>query len=295
MLSWVLPWEASPTIIALCAACLILYARGLNTAELPASTRSGWRRVSFWLGIGLIYVALQTRFDYLAQHMFWIHRLQHLVLHHIGPMLICLAAPWAVIAAGLPRGWRAPANKLVHSRVVRGAYFCLQQPVVAFVLFTGLIAFWLWPSIHFRAMLSLREYECMNWSMAADGLLFWWLMLDPRSKQEGARMGFGPRIFVVLLAMGPQLAIGAYLSLHRGTLYDVYAVCGRLWPIAPVTDQEIGGLITWIPASMMSVVVGLILWQRWMRNDDRIHRSLVRSELPAGATVGADPVARPVS
>ncbi|HET9388078.1 MAG TPA: cytochrome c oxidase assembly protein [Steroidobacteraceae bacterium] len=289
LVRWLLPWEPSPVIILLCAAGVALYARGSNHPRVPAAARSGWRAVSFYLGLALIYAALQTRFDYLAQHMFWIHRLQHLVLHHIGPVLVCLAAPWQSIAAGVPVQWQAGARRIVGSRPVRLAYDTLQQPLVAFVLFNGLIYFWLWPSIHFRAMLSLREYECMNWSMAADGLLFWWLMLDPRSREQGARMAFGIRIVVVLLAMGPQLAIGAYLSLHRGTLYDVYAVCGRLWPIVPATDQEIGGLITWIPASMMSVVVGLVLWQRWIRNDDRVRAPLGRAAAASG------PIERPLS
>lgn len=287
MVRWLLPWEPSPTIILLCAASVALYARGSNQSNGPPAATSRWRAASFYIGLALIYAALQTRFDYLAQHMFWIHRLQHLVLHHIGPVLICVAAPWQAIAAGVPARWTGVARTIVGSRAIRSAYDVVQQPLVAFVLFNGLIYLWLWPSIHFRAMLSLTEYECMNWSMAADGLLFWWLMLDPRSREQGARMAFGARIGVVLLAMGPQLAIGAYLSLHRGTLYDVYAVCGRLWPILPVTDQEIGGLITWIPASMMSVVVGLILWQRWIRNDDRVRTLHSRTATPAEA------VARP--
>lgn len=278
MISWLLPWEPSPTIIALCLAAVVLYARGTNRPEAPpVATQSRWAAISFYLGVALIYAALQSRFDYLAQHMFWIHRLQHLVLHHIGPVLICLAAPWAAIAAGVPQRWRGAAGRIVTHPLVRGTYGALQQPLVAYLLFNGLIYFWLWPSIHFRAMLSLREYECMNWSMAADGLLFWWLMLDPRAREQGARLAFGSRIVIVLLAMGPQLLIGAYLSLHRSTLYDVYEVCGRLWPVAPATDQEIGGLITWIPGSMMSVLVGLVLWQRWIRNDDRVHSIAARA------------------
>jgi putative membrane protein len=42
-------------------------------------------------------------------------------------------------------------------------------------------------------------------------------------------------------------------------LYDVYDVCGRAWAIDPLTDQELGGLLTWIPAAMMSVVGSLVV------------------------------------
>ena len=89
-------------------------------------------------------------------------------------------------------------------------------------------------------------------------------------------MGFGARIPVVLAVVLPQILIGAYLSLHKGTIYDVYAVCGRLWPVEPMTDQEIGGLITWIPASMMSLAALLILWGRWLHNDALVYARGVR-------------------
>jgi putative membrane protein len=283
--AWALPWEFSPAVLACCAAAIAAYAFGIRREQAAGTVTSYWRRAAFYLGIALVYIPLQTRFDYLAQHMFWIHRLQHLLLHHVGPIFIALAAPWRSLAAGLPSGWRASLRSVAFSSLVRGVYGVLQQPVLAVVLFTGLIYFWLWPSIHFRAMLSSTEYEWMNWSMVVDGLLFWWLMLDPRSREEGARMGLGARIPLVLLAMGPQLLIGAFLSLHKQVIYDVYAVCGRLWPIDPVTDQQIGGLITWIPASMMSVVVSLIVLQRWMKNDDRVHTLRTGASARTGAIV----------
>jgi putative membrane protein len=285
MVEWALPWELSPTVIACCVAAIVLYARGVHREPAAGAMRSRGRRASFYVGIALVYLALQTRFDYLAQHMFWIHRLQHLLLHHVAPILIAWAAPWSALAAGLPTRWRAWISGTVLSGPIRTIYGVLQQPLIAGALFTGLIYFWLWPSIHFKAMLSAAEYEWMNWSMVLDGLLFWWLLLDPRPSDEGALTSFGARIAVVLLSMGPQLLIGAYLSLHRRILYDVYSVCGRLWAIDPITDQQIGGLITWIPACMMSVAVALVLWRRWMVNDDRVR------PLRKRASVRMDPIA----
>lgn len=273
VLNWLLPWEFSPSVLLICAGAAISFWLGARR-EHGAGRPVGWARQSaFYLGLAALYVPLQTQYDYLAQHMFWIHRLQHLLLHHIGPMLVVLAVPWEVMAAGLPTAWQSPLARLWRSRPVRAVYGSVQQPVVAFVLFIGLIYFWLWPDVHFTAMLNATDYKLMNWSMAIDGLLFWWLMLDPRSREQGAQMNFGPRIPTVLLLALPQILIGAYLSLANDVIYDVYAVCGRLWPISPVTDQQIGGLITWIPASMMSVVAALVLLRRWMVDDDRRARA----------------------
>jgi putative membrane protein len=271
LIQFALPWEISPAVILCCVAALVLYIRGIRREVGCGVVRSRWRRASFSTGLTFIYISLQTHLDYLAQHTFWIHRLQHLVLHHIGPILVAWSAPWSSIAAGLPATGRAWWGMTVLRRPLQALYRVLQQPLLAGVLFTGLIYFWLWPSVHFRAMLSAADYNWMNWSMVLDGLLFWWLVLDPRSREEGATMSFGARIALVLLVMLPQLLLGAYLCLHNRILYDVYSVCGRLLPISPITDQQIGGLITWIPACMMSVAVTLILWRRWMVNDDRVH------------------------
>jgi putative membrane protein len=266
-LDFLLPWEFSPAALILCAGAMLLYARGLR--RMRAAERPGLgRRLAFFAGWALVYFVMQTRWDYLSQHMFFIHRLQHLVLHHLGPFLVVLALPLPVLARGLPDGmlervvrpfWRSPA--------VRCVYRVLQNWLVAPVLFVGLIFFWLTPSIHFDAMLSAPLYLVMNWSMLLDGLLFWALMLDPRSRREGALIGFGPRIFLLLAAALPQIYLGADIGLATHELYSVYSVCGRAWPINPIEDQSLGGLITWIPAAMMHLLGVLVLLGRWMHSD----------------------------
>ena len=266
-LAFLLPWEFSPEALLLCAGAVWLYARGL--ARLPNAERPGIaRRIAYFTGWALVYFVMQTHWDYLSQHMFYIHRIQHLVLHHLGPFLIVLAQPLPVLARGLPGGaaervmrpfWRNPVTRIV--------YRLFQNWLVAPVLFVGLIYLWLTPSIHFDAMLSLRLYLVMNWSMLLDGLLFWALMLDPRTRAEGALIGFGPRMFLLLACIPPQIYIGAHIGLSTHELYNVYSVCGRAWPLDPLTDQNLGGLITWIPASMMHVVGVLVLLGRWMHSD----------------------------
>jgi len=261
------PWEFSPAMLALCGGAVLLYVRGLARTPREARAPLGGR-VAFVAGWGLIYFVTQTHYDYLSQHMFFIHRLQHLVLHHLGPFLVALSQPLATLGRGLPAALRERVlAPLWHSTPVRVGYRMLQNAFVAPVLFVGLIYFWLVPAIHFDAMLSARLYLVMNWSMLLDGLLFWGLMLDPRTRAEGALLGFGPRILILLVTIFPQIALGAYLTLSNNDLYDVYAVCGRAWNLSPRADQIYGGLSTWIPAGMMHLVGALILIGRLMRSD----------------------------
>ena len=74
---------------------------------------------------------------------------------------------------------------------------------------------------------------------------------------------------MLLLAavMVPQIIIGASITFADQVWFDVYAVCGRAWPVAPITDQHLGGLITWIPAAMMSVVGALVVLRFWIYSD----------------------------
>ncbi|WP_336365960.1 cytochrome c oxidase assembly protein [Marinobacter sp. C2H3] len=282
-LAWILPYDPSP--LALVAFALTAAGYAWAAANLPPGAGPGWlRQLTFWLGLALCYAVMQTRFDYYAQYMFFVHRGQHLVLHHLGPFLMVLSNPLPVL-----RYWhgRLPAGLRRRARPLILAYRVLQHPVVAPVLFVGLIYLWLWPPVHFVAMLSRPLYWLMNTSMLVDGLLFWWLVLDPRSpwSATGQRvagvLGYGRRILILALVAIPQMALGAWIVFSQGTVYDVYEVCGRAWPMAPATDQLLGGLLTWIPPAMMSVLGILLLVRRALHDDARRHAPyLTEAPLP---------------
>ena len=267
LLHWLIPWEPSPLTLLAFAAVGMLYLRGSRRSPLTAP----WpRQLAFWLGFAVLYVGLQSQLDYYAEHEFFIHRLQHLGLHHLGPFLIALAYPGATLRRGLPLRWRTRGlNPLLRTAPVRRTLDVLLNPVVAGVLFVGLIYLWLWPAVHFDAMLDARLYRVMNTSMAVDGLLFWWLILDPRPRPP-ARLAPGVRVLLALAVMPPQIALGAYISFTQHDLFPLYSLCGRaMGGISPATDQLLGGLVTWIPASMMSVIAALLALRHWIALSQR--------------------------
>ncbi len=272
-MEWLKPWESSPTVLVAFAVFGVLYLRG----SLTRSTSTA-RQLAFWAGFGLLYAALHTRLDYYSEHEFFVHRLQHLVLHHLGPFFIALSHPGTALRTGLSLGWRIRLLRPIErSWVMRWLLAFLLNPVIAAFVFVGLIFFWLWPPIHFDAMLDVRLYRAMNWSMAIDGLLFWWLILDPRPRPP-ARLAPGLRIILALLVMLPQILLGAYVTFTRRDLYPIYSVCGRAFGgISPATDQYLGGLIIWIPSSMMSVVAALIAMRNWLSVDVRRHPKAIRA------------------
>ncbi len=276
---FITPYEWQPMVTLTVAGALVLYVRGLARGAV----RGFWRNAAFFTGLGLMYAVTQTQYDYYAQYVFFIHRLQHLVLHHLAAMLIVLANPLPALAAGTPATLRDRVVRPVwRSRPVQLVYRGIQHPLVAATLFVGLIYFWLMPAVHFDAMLSRDLYALMNWSMAVDGLLFWWLALDPRAPGPGHySLGFGKRCLMLAAVAFPQILLGAYIVISGPGIYEIYEVCGRPWPISAETDQTIGGALTWIPSAMMSVVGMVIVLAFWQR-----HEGATQPAKPSGARAG---------
>jgi putative membrane protein len=258
------PWEFSYVEFLSGWLAVFWYARGL--ARTPAVERPSLiRSVSYFAGILLIYAVLETRFEYLAEHQFFFNRIQHVAMHHVGPFLLALAWPGATLMRGMP-AWLA---RLAENRAVNATIYVLQQPVLAATIFVGSFFFWLIPAVHFHAMIDPRLYALMNWTMVGDGILFWCLVLDPRPKPP-ARASFGTRAALAVLVMFPQIVGGAVIALSSRDLYSFYELCGRIYPdMGALYDQTIGGLIIWIPPSMMSVLALVLVLNALRRAEER--------------------------
>lgn len=276
LLRFFVPWEPSPLAWLLALAAVVLYWRGQRLRPV-----SRWRRAAWWIGLALCYVAMQSRWDYFSQHAFFLQRLQHLVLHHLGPFLVVLAYPGPQLRAALPLRWRVRWLRAWRALPpLRWILNVVLNPWVAAGLFVGVIALWLYPPVQFVAMLDDRIYRLMNWSMLLDGFLFWWLVLDPRAKPP-ARLSPGMRVVLPLLVALPQIMMGAFITFTGADLYPAFEVCGRVFPwLTFQTDQYLGGLIIWIPAAMMSVIAALLAMRRWTLLDARRHLNARRRAAP---------------
>ncbi len=257
------PWDFSPSFYLATALTLLWFLRGLTLT--PVEERpSAWRCAAFLVGLALTWAVLQTRFEYWSQHMFFLNRIQHVTMHHIGPFLMALGWTGATIRRGMP-GW---LQRAIDGRTVKIAMRIVQQPVLAGFLFVGLFFFWLIPDVHFRAMIDGRLYAVMNWSMVLDGVLFWALVLDPRPKPP-AMVSWGTRVGLATGIIFPQILLGGMVTFSMTDLYPYYDLCGRLFPdIGALTDQHLGGIIIWIPPSMMSVVGVLLVLNALRRHED---------------------------
>ena len=251
------PWGFSWS--EFCAFAVSLWWYGLGLSRTPGPMRpSKLRQLLFLAGMLLIYAVLQTHFEYAAEHMFCLNRVQQLVLHHLGPFLIALSWPGTTILRGMP----ATLRRLLDAPFLARAPAVFMQPVIARVLFVGLIFLWLIPPVYFQAMIDPGLYAVMNWSMVLDGLLFWCLVLDPR-RAPPARLSHPACLLLALGVQVPQIAGGAFIGFADHSFYAYYQLCGQLFPsVSGLLGQEISGSVIWLGGGMMSAVAALILFER---------------------------------
>ena len=261
-----LPWEFSWPEYLATALTLLWFARGLQL--LPKDQHPPlWRSICFVAGVLSFWIVLQTRIDYYAQHMFFVHRAAHFVLHHFGAFFIALGMSGPVLWAGMPDFLKP----VVRSRPVQATLSFLQHPVMAPFLFVGLLYFWLIPQIHTRVMLDANLYEFMNWTMAINGVMFWSLILDSRAKPP-ARLSHLMRAALILVIELPQMVLGSILSLTEHDIYPVYTICGRVLDMTALNDQHYGGLIIWLPGTLTSFAAMIVVLVTMRLNEERAER-----------------------
>jgi len=252
VLNWLIPWEFSPTLLLAFAVGAWLFWRGgrASRANYAVSTLRQWL---FWGGMLILYLSLHTKVDYYAERLFFAHRLQHVVLHHLGPLLLMLAYPGAVMRRGLPPGLRIRLRRFMRYPSGRMLHAALTHKVWVPLLFVLLVVVWLHPTVQFYSMLDWRLYRLMNWSVVVSGFMYWNLILDRRPNPP-AVMSPGARVFSPIITTVPQMVVGAVITFTEYDLYPVFDLCGRAIPgMTAVQDQVIGGLTMWVLAGFIEV------------------------------------------
>jgi len=253
-LYWFTPWEESALVVVMAAGAAVLFWGGSRISKPTLQ-----QKICFWTGLGCVYLVSHTQLDYYAEHQFFIHRLQHLVLHHLGPLLIVLGGPSATLLAGMPPWGRQVCHWIGEWKLFRSFARVLCNPVVAVALFSGLIGFWLLPSVHFTVMIDWRLYRLMNWTTFINGLIFWGVVLH-QGPLLSLHLSPGSRIGMMLAVVPPQIVLGALIFFTPRELYPIYTICGRaIGGLSAVADQQIGGIILWIHGAMMSAIGILIV------------------------------------
>ena len=259
-------WDLRIDVIIILATAGILYSSGWWQLRQRARTESTltrpWRIFTYLSGLLLVALALMSPIDPLGQQLFLMHMKQHLLLIMVAPPLLLVANPMPFILWGLPRPLRLGVgrglSKLLHKQSpFRNTLRTITTPGVVWLIWVVSVLGWHDPNAYNAALTYSWVHDIEHLFFFWAGMLFWWHVTGagPRIHKQFGVMG---RIAFVLGGVPPNMFTGIWLAFSRDVVYTYYMAVPRLWNISVMTDQQIGGIIMWIPGSMMYILACLI-------------------------------------
>jgi putative membrane protein len=277
-------WSFDPVVVVPMALSALLYGRGvarLRGAGAAEYAAGAWRVRWFVAGWLSLFVALITPLDPLGGVLFSAHMAQHELLMVVAAPLLVLGRPLVPFIWGLPGGWARKGAVVLRSATARQGWAFITTPFVAWALHG--VALWLWhiPALFEATLESDLVHAVQHASFLGTALLFCWALFEHHS----GRRGHGVAVLYVFTTAVHSSILGALLTFAPTVWYPSYAATTAAWGLTPLEDQQLGGLIMWVPAGTGYVVVALVLFVSWMHGTD----------LRAGRPVlGFEPAARRV-
>ena len=154
-------------------------------------------------------------------------------LHHV--VLIAGVAP--LLAATFPQGRRA------------------WPPLAALVVAHAVIV-WLWhvPAAYAWGLATVPAYWLMQGSLLGSAWLMWRAILTPAAHP-------GPALIALVGTTAQMGLLGALIVFAPRPLYVVHLASTTAWGLTPLADQQLAGLLMWVPAILPYFGVGL--WLAW--------------------------------
>lgn len=261
-------WSVEPWVVVPLFLSAWLYSRGVERLWRRSGAGRGvrrWEAACFAGGWLTLLVAMVSPLHAMGGALFSAHMVQHELLMALAAPLLVLGRPVVPFLWALPIGWRRAAGGWAKRNPVRSGWRALTNPFAAWLLHAA--ALWLWhlPALYEATLASEAAHALQHASFLGTGLLFWWALVHGR---EG-RMGYGASVFYLFATAMHSGGLGALLTFAPRPWYAAYGATTAAWGLSPLEDQQLAGLIMWIPASLSYLAATLILLAAWMRESER--------------------------
>jgi putative membrane protein len=234
-----------------------------------------WRRVGFGRGVTYrqvaafavallsLFAALISPLDALSHTLFSAHMAQHMLLVLVAaPLLVVSGLPVAVLAA-LPPGWGKRLGGFWRSADgLRAAWTIISRPVTTWTLATATIWLWHLPGLYQAALQNDFIHACEHLLFLLTAALFWWTLFRPAQRKH---VTYGAHILYLFTATLQGTALGALLTFTGRPWYPAYETTTALWGMTPLQDQQLAGVVMWLPSGMLYLAVTLGFFMAWMR------------------------------
>ncbi|MBV8550544.1 MAG: cytochrome c oxidase assembly protein [Acidobacteriaceae bacterium] len=221
------------------------------------------RQAFFWCGWTFLALALISPLHPAGEVLFSAHMVQHEILMLLAAPLLVLSRPLVIFLWGMPFQWRRALGRLAKTAYVRRSWNFFTDPFTAWWIHAA--AIWLW-HVPFLFELTLRSelaHSSQHLSFFVSALLFWWALFYAHG-----RLGYGAAVFYVFTTAVHTSVLGALLTFTPGLWYPAYSKTSPIWGLTPLEDQQIGGLVMWIPAGLVYLTAGLSLFAAWLKESD---------------------------
>jgi putative membrane protein len=263
-------WNFDALTITSLAALSILYAVGLARLWRSAGAARGVSRgqpLAFAAAILALVVALLSPLDPASDELQSAHMIQHMLIMMIAAPLFVMGAPALVMLWALPRAWRHDiAQQLGRLGSWRPPWYLLWQPVLLCALFA--LALWVWhfPALYEAALRNRPVHEVQHISFFVVSCLFWRVLLDPLSR---LRMNVAAGVLYLFVTSLHATFLGVFMTLSPRVWYADYVPRTPTWNLTPLEDQQLAGLIMWMPACMLYAIVAAVMFALWVHHGDR--------------------------
>lgn len=268
-----LAWSWDPWVVVPVAVAGILYAVGLSRLWSNARAGAGirrWQAACFGAGWLVLALSLVSPVDALGEVLFWVHMVQHELLILVAAPLLVLAAPEAALLWAVPARWRRRCAGLARRSWLRTTWRTLTNPLWAWAIHAALLWGWHVPPLFEASLRSGLVHTLQHGSFFGSGLLFWIAVL----RSEHGRWGHGVAALLVFTTALHASALGALLTFAGFVWYTPYVATAPEWGLTALEDQQLGGLIMWMPAGIVYLAAGLALVALWLRESERRSRRM---------------------
>jgi putative membrane protein len=256
-------WSWALSIITPLFILVIWY--GIGAIRRSRQAQLGRRHLAFAAGWISLLLALVSPLHRLGDVLFSAHMLQHEILLLLAAPFIAASHPGVTLLYAMPRIIRQPLGARI-TRIENNAPFSITfSPLGAFFIHAA--ALWLWhlPVLYQATIGSdfIHAFQHLTFFLA--GVLFWSALFGAGR----STMTYGAGVFYVFGTAAHCSALGALLTFSSVLWYPIYADRTELWYLTPLQDQQIGGLLMWVPSGVVFILVGIWLFARWLTASDQ--------------------------
>lgn len=211
--------------------------------------------ILFSTGILVLLVSEASPLHDLAEY-YWLsaHMVQHLLMTMIAPPLLLLGTP----------GW-VVRPVLRNPRVYRVARLAT-QPLVAIVVFNAGLAFWHLPALYNAALANHLVHNLEHLTFMVGAFVLWWPIFSP--VKQLPRLNYPAQILYLFVQSLLPAIVAAFITFSTRLLYTFYADKPRIWDIAAITDQQIGGLIMKLVGTLILWFVATVIFFIWFQHEE---------------------------